>query len=75
MQTGLLDAQAEYIVTCDGAYRGGKDIPLKSIIDDALVGNRTVKRVIVYTRTRTPVSMIKGRDVWWEDEMEHAEAK
>lgn len=69
----LEDAQAEYIVTCDGAYRGGKDIPLKAVIDDALVGNKKVKRVIVYTRTRTPVSMIKGRDVWWEDEMEHAE--
>jgi acetyl-CoA synthetase len=71
----LDDAQAEYIVTCDGAYRGGKDIPLKSVIDDALIGNKTVKRVIVYTRTRTPVSMIKGRDVWWEDEMEHAETQ
>ncbi len=69
----LYDANAEYIVTCDGAYRGNKDIPLKSVIDDALIGNRTVKKVIVYTRTRTPVSMIKGRDVWWEDEMEHAE--
>ncbi len=65
----LEDAKAEFIVTCDGAYRGGKDIPLKSVIDDALIGNKTVKRVIVYTRTRTPVSMIKGRDVWWEDEM------
>jgi len=71
----LEDAQAEFIVTCDGAYRGGKDIPLKSVIDDALVGNKKVKKVIVYTRTRTPVSMIKGRDVWWEDEMEHAETQ
>jgi acetyl-CoA synthetase len=71
----LYDAQAEFIVTCDGAYRGGKDIPLKSVIDDALIGNRTIKKVIVYTRTRTPVSMLKGRDVWWEDEMEHAEAQ
>ena len=71
----LEDAQAEYIVTCDGAYRGGKDIPLKSVIDDALIGNKAVKRVIVYTRTRTPVSMLKGRDVWWEDEMEHAETQ
>ena len=71
----LEDAQAECIITCDGAYRGGKDIPLKAVIDDALMGNKTVKRVIVYTRTRTPVSMIKGRDVWWEDEMEHAEAQ
>ncbi|MBK6992871.1 MAG: acetate--CoA ligase [Chitinophagaceae bacterium] len=69
----LGDANAEFIITCDGAYRGGKDIPLKSVIDDALIGNKTVKRVIVYTRTRTPVSMIKGRDVWWEDEMLHAE--
>ncbi len=69
----LYDAQAEYIVTCDGAYRGAKDIPLKSVIDDALIGNRTVKRVIVCTRTRTPVSMIKGRDVWWEEEMKHVE--
>lgn len=69
----LYDAQAEFIVTCDGAHRGAKDIPLKSVIDDALIGNRTVKRVIVCTRTRTPVSMIKGRDVWWEEEMKHVE--
>ncbi|HET7899116.1 MAG TPA: acetate--CoA ligase, partial [Flavisolibacter sp.] len=71
----LEDAQAEYIITCDGAFRGEKVIPLKDVIDDALIGNRTVKKVIVYTRTRTPVSMIKGRDVWWEDEMEHAETQ
>lgn len=69
----LYDADAEYIITCDGAFRGNKDIPLKSTIDDALIGDKRVKRVIVYTRTRTPVSMLKGRDVWWEDEMEHAE--
>lgn len=71
----LHDAQAAFIVTCDGAFRGEKVIPLKSVIDDALIGNKTVKRVIVYTRTRTPVSMIKGRDVWWEDEMEYAEGQ
>jgi acetyl-CoA synthetase len=71
----LEDAKAEYIVTCDGAYRGEKVIPLKSVIDDALIGNKTVKKVIVYTRTRTPVSMIKGRDLWWEDEMEFAETQ
>ncbi|MCX6187707.1 MAG: acetate--CoA ligase [Bacteroidetes bacterium] len=69
----LDDAQAEFIVTCDGAFRGDKVIPLKSVIDDALIGNKTIKKVIVYTRTRTPVSMLKGRDVWWEDEMEFAE--
>jgi acetyl-CoA synthetase len=71
----LEDGNIEFIVTCDGAFRGGKDIPLKDIIDDALIGNKQVKRVIVYTRTRTQVSMIKGRDVWWEDEMEYAETQ
>ena len=69
----LEDAQATFIVTCDGAYRGDKIIPLKAVIDDALIGNKTIKKVIVYTRTRTPVSMIKGRDIWWEDEMDIAE--
>ncbi len=71
----LEDAQAEFIVTCDGAYRGAKDIPLKSVIDDALIGNKTMKRVIVCTRTRTAVSMLKGRDVWWEDEIKKVESQ
>jgi acetyl-CoA synthetase len=70
----LLDAQAGFIVTGDGAYRGNKDIPLKSIIDDALVQCKFVKKVIVLTRTHTPVSMIKGRDVWWEDEVKKVES-
>ena len=63
------------LLPADGAFRGEKEIPLKDVIDDALIGNKTVKKVIVYTRTRTPLSMIKGRDVWWEDEMEHAETQ
>ena len=69
----LQDAKAEFIITCDGAFRGAKDIPLKSVIDDALVNCSFVKRVIVYTHTRTAVSMIKGRDVWWEDEVRKVE--
>ena len=69
----LQDAKAEFIVTCDGAFRGPKDIPLKAVIDDALIACPFVKRVIVCTRTRTPVSMIKGRDVWWEDEIKKVE--
>jgi acetyl-CoA synthetase len=70
----LQDAQAQHIVTADGAYRGAKDIPLKGVIDDALEQCPFVKKVIVLLHTKTPVSMIKGRDVWWQDEMEKAEA-
>ena len=69
----LQDAHAEFIITCDGAFRGAKEIPLKSVIDDSLVACPFVKRVIVYTHTRSAVSMIKGRDVWWEDEVRKVE--
>jgi acetyl-CoA synthetase len=66
----LQDAHAEFILTCDGAFRGNKDIPLKPIIDDALIGCPFVKKVIVHSHTKTPVSMINGRDVWWQDEID-----
>ncbi|WP_346317200.1 acetate--CoA ligase [Chitinophaga sp. YIM B06452] len=69
----IQDAQANLVITCDGAFRGAKDIPLKSVIDDALMVCPSVKKVIVCTRTRTPVSMLKGRDVWWEDEIKQVE--
>lgn len=71
----IQDAQCNLVITCDGAFRGGKDIPLKSVIDDALMACPSVKRVIVCTRTRTPVSMLKGRDVWWEDEIKAVETQ
>lgn len=69
----LQDAQGTFVITCDGAYRGNKEIPLKSVIDDALEKCPFVEKVIVLTRTKTPVSMIKGRDVWWEDEIRKVE--
>ena len=68
------DAQCKLVVTADGAYRGNKEIPLKSTVDDALIGCPTVQRVIVMTRTRTPVSMLKGRDLWWEQEIKQVTA-
>ncbi|HUQ64947.1 MAG TPA: acetate--CoA ligase [Flavitalea sp.] len=69
----LQDAQGQFVITCDGAYRGNKEIPLKGVIDDALERCPFVERVIVLTRTKTPVSMLKGRDVWWEDEITKVE--
>jgi acetyl-CoA synthetase len=71
----IQDATCSLVITSDGAFRGNKDIPLKSVIDDALVQCPTIRRVIVLTRTRLPVSMIKGRDVWWEDEIRKVETQ
>jgi acetyl-CoA synthetase len=63
------DAACKIVITADGAFRGNKQIPLKEVIDDALIACPTVERVVVLTHTRTPVSMLKGRDIWWEDEI------
>ncbi|MBL0911782.1 MAG: acetate--CoA ligase [Bacteroidia bacterium] len=69
----MRDARCEVVITADGAFRGNKEVPLKNVIDDALLQSPDVRRVIVLTRNRTPVSMIKGRDVWWEDEIRKVE--
>ncbi len=63
------DAACKIVITADGAFRGNKQIQLKEVIDDALIGCPTVEKVVVLTHTRTPVSMLKGRDLWWEDEI------
>lgn len=71
----IQDAQATMVITCDGSYRGNKVVPLKSTIDDALMSCPSVQKVIVCTHTRTPVSMLKGRDRWWEDEVKLVESQ
>ncbi len=65
----IIDAQCAFVITADGGFRGNKEIPLKAVIDDALTQCKSVQKVIVLNRTQTPVSMMKGRDVWWEEEM------
>jgi acetyl-CoA synthetase len=62
------DSQCKLVITTDGAVRGNKTIPMKETVDDALLSCPCVETVIVKTRTQTPISMLKGRDLWWEEE-------
>lgn len=62
------DSQCKLVITTDGAVRGNKTIPMKETVDDALVSCPCVETVIVKKRTQTPISMVKGRDLWWEEE-------
>lgn len=71
----IQDANCKLVITADGGFRGAKVIELKNIVDDALDQCPSIEKVIVLTRTRTPVSMIKGRDVWWEDEIKKVETQ
>ena len=68
------DSQCKIVITTDGAVRGNKNIPMKETVDDALVSCPCVETVIVKTRTKTPVAMLKGRDLWWEEEEAQASA-
>ena len=68
------DSECKVVVTTDGAVRGNKTIPMKETVDDALVTCPSVEKVIVKTRTKTPVSMMGGRDLWWEQEENEAAA-
>jgi acetyl-CoA synthetase len=63
------DAGAVMVITADEQMRGGKALPLKSIVDEALGlgGCETIRHVIVYQRTGGPVTWNK-RDVWLHDE-------
>ncbi len=68
------DAQAKLIVTADGGWRRGKEVPLKQAVDDSLEKSPTVQRVVVVRRTGTPVHMVPDRDYWWHDLMSDVDA-
>jgi acetyl-CoA synthetase len=63
------DAQAVAVVTQDGSYRRGTEIPLKKYVDDALSQTPSVSKAVVLRRTGSPVSMVEGRDHWWHELM------
>ncbi len=66
----IIDAQCNVVITSDGAYRGTKSIPLKSIVDEALETCPSVKNSIVLKRTGEDVNFKEGRDIWWHDLIE-----
>ena len=78
-------AGAVMVLTADEQVRGGKHLPLKAIVDDALAlagrntdghtGGNTVKHVIVYRRTGGPVAWDATRDHWLHDEMQAQSAQ
>jgi acetyl-CoA synthetase len=70
LEERILDAGAVAVITADEQTRGGKNIPLKPAVDEALTlvgANSPIKTVIVAKRTGGACNMVAGRDVWWTD--------
>jgi len=70
------DSTCKILITQDTGVRGIKEnIPMKSNADKAVEETPSIEHVIVVKRTGEPVQMIKGRDVWWRDEMSEVSDK
>jgi acetyl-CoA synthetase len=69
LQERIIDAGATEVITADGQLRGGREIPLKPVVDEAFAmgGCEKVRNVIVYQRTGTKVPMQAPRDKWLHD--------
>src|SRR5438128_5186579 len=59
-------AGARALFATDITYRKGKDVPLKGIVDDALVDAPTVETVVMLRRGAADVAMTAGRDITWD---------
>ncbi|MCL6417637.1 acetate--CoA ligase [Aestuariirhabdus sp. Z084] len=65
----LIDCRSKLVITADESVRGGRRVPLKHNIDQALThpSITSVEKVIVYRRTGTAIEWQAQRDVWWHE--------
>jgi acetyl-CoA synthetase len=69
LQERIVDVGAVAVITADEQVRGGKALPIKAIVDEAIAmgGCEAVKNVIVYRRSGNAVTMVAPRDKWLHD--------
>ena len=65
------DSQSKLVITADGGFRRGKIVKLKEVVDEAIEDLDFVENVIVFERTKNPITM-NSRDSLWKDLMTSA---
>ena len=68
------DAEAKVLITADGGHRRGEVFPLKTQADEALLTTPTITGVVVVKRGGNEVDMLDGRDHWYHELMDTADA-
>jgi acetyl-CoA synthetase len=69
LQERIIDVGAVAVITTNYQMRGGKELPLKAIVDEGLAmgGCESIKTVLVYQRTATACNMVAGRDKTFDE--------
>ncbi|MDB5822142.1 MAG: acs [Herminiimonas sp.] len=77
LQERIIDAGAVAVITADEQVRGGKQLPLKAIVDEALAlgGCEAIRNVVVYRRTGGKIKFQQGRDLWLHELLETQSAQ
>jgi len=70
----ILDSDCQVIITADEGVRGGKHIPLKANVNQAVEACPNVHTIVTIKRTGSTVDWTEGRDVWYHDAMAAASA-
>ncbi|WP_434357220.1 acetate--CoA ligase [Parasalinivibrio latis] len=65
----IVDSDAKVVITADEGIRGGRAVPLKKNVDEALANPevKTISKVVVFQRTGGDIDWHEQRDVWWHE--------
>jgi len=68
-------SDAKALITVDGARRKGKTAPIKSAVDEEMADLESLQSIVVVRATGVACEMKAGRDVWYDELLEQADAE
>ncbi|MEC8644795.1 MAG: acetate--CoA ligase [Pseudomonadota bacterium] len=75
LRNRILDADCCAVITANEGRRGGKTVPLKKNVDQALTDCPSIEKVFVVKRTEAPTAWEDSRDIWYHEAVERESAE